>query len=77
MAGRDNDDIDDKLGGRGSETGSGNDAHRSPGESGQAEGAGYAQRLYPDPDPDHPRSESEAPPPAPAGAAARRTRSSG
>jgi hypothetical protein len=59
MAGRDNDDIDDKYGGRGSETGSGNDAHRSPGESGQAEGAGYARRLFPEPDPDHPRSESE------------------
>lgn len=61
MAARDNDDIDNKYGGRGSETGSGNDAHRSPGESGQAEGAGYARRLFPEdpqPDPDHPRSES-------------------
>jgi hypothetical protein len=77
MAGRDNDDIDDKLGGRGSETGSGNDAHRSPGESGQAEGAGYAQRLYPIPTRTTRAPSPRAPPPAPAGAAARRTRSSG
>ena len=62
MAGRDTDDIDDKLGGRGSETGSGNDAHWAPGESGQAEGADYARRLFPQNgqrDPDHPRSSSE------------------
>jgi hypothetical protein len=73
MTGRDNDDIDDKYGGRGSETGSGNDAHRSPGESGQAEGAGYSRtptRTTLAPSPKGPR-------PVPADAAARRTRSSG
>lgn len=31
------------MAGRGSETGSGNEAHRAPGESGQAEGSGYEQ----------------------------------
>ena len=31
------------MAGRGSETGSGNEAHRAPGESGNAEGAGIEQ----------------------------------
>ena len=61
MAGRDTDDTDGRLG-RGSETGSGNEAHRGPGESGQAEGANYAKRVFPEdnqPDPNHPRSSSD------------------
>lgn len=33
------------MAGRGSEAGSGNEAHRAPGESGQAEGAGYEQPV--------------------------------
>jgi hypothetical protein len=33
------------MAGRGSETGSGNEAHRAPGESGQAEGAGYEDAV--------------------------------
>jgi hypothetical protein len=49
--------------GRGSEAGSGNEAHRAPGEGGQAEGQGYAERAYGDvqPDPNHPRSRSQRP----------------
>ena len=33
------------MAGRGSETGSGNEAHRAPGESGQAEGASYEHPI--------------------------------
>ena len=49
--------------GRGSEAGSGNEAHRAPGEAGQAEGEGYAERAFADvqPDPNHPRSRSTRP----------------
>ena len=48
---------------QGSEAGSGNEAHRAPGESGQAEGVGYAERAFADvqPDPDRPRSRATQP----------------
>ena len=37
------------------------DAKRTPGESGQAEGAGYAERAFQTPDVDRPRSRAEQP----------------
>jgi hypothetical protein len=40
---------------RGSEVGSGNEAHRSPGESGNAEGANVPVQPYVDYQPDVPR----------------------
>lgn len=43
------------MAGQGSETGSGNEAHRAPGESGTAEGADRAERPFRDFRPDTPR----------------------
>jgi hypothetical protein len=43
------------MAGLGSETGSGNEAHRAPGESGQAEGADVPERPYEEFQPDAPR----------------------
>lgn len=48
------------MAGLGSETGSGNEAHPAPGESGTAEGADRASPTTPanlPPNPDHPRSD--------------------
>jgi len=47
----------------GSEAGSGNEANPALGESGQAEGVGYAERAFGDvqPDPDRPRSRADQP----------------
>jgi hypothetical protein len=49
--------------GRGSEAGSGNEAHRAPGESGEAEGQSRGDRAFRDAqaDPSHPRSRSQEP----------------
>ena len=43
------------MAGRGSETGSGNEAHRAPGESGNAEGANVPLEPYRDYQPEVPR----------------------
>ncbi|MEK0082552.1 hypothetical protein [Benzoatithermus flavus] len=43
------------MAGQGSEAGAGNEAHRGPGESGQAEGAFVPERPYEDFQPDVPR----------------------
>lgn len=41
--------------GQGSESGSGNEAHRAPGESGNAEGVAVPERPYRDFEPEVPR----------------------
>jgi hypothetical protein len=43
------------MAGQGSETGASNEAHRAPGESGQAEGASVPERPYEEFQPDAPR----------------------
>lgn len=53
------------MAGRGSESGSGNEAHRAPGESGNAEGADHPEQPFRDYRPDtarpypHPKSPDE------------------
>jgi hypothetical protein len=46
---------------QGSEAGQGSEAKRAPGESGQAQGVGYAERAFQPPDVDHPHSRSKLP----------------
>ncbi len=46
---------------QGSEAGQGSEVKRTPGESGQAQGVGYAERAFQPPDVNRPRSRSEQP----------------